>query len=87
MKKILLAGACALALTSAAFAQSGSGMNNSSGTSATHQGKTTGSSNDASVGTSATDKRTIPGSTSAGGSNPSSPNTTQPGASKTGSGG
>lgn len=85
MKTILLAGACALALTSAAFAQSGTTTNsNSSGASNMQQGKTTGM--DATKDTSNADKRTIPGNNAAGGSNPSSPNTTQPGASKAGGG-
>lgn len=85
MKKILLASACVLAMTSFASAQSNIGGSSAQTVTPNSRGGTT-------VGVDATkdstnaDRRTVPGNSAAGGSNPSAPKSNQPGASKAGGG-
>lgn len=95
MKKILLIGACVVAMSSvSAFAQNPPAQNSANprvspsaaGTptpSKPSSGDTVGNNS----GASNSDRATVPGSLSAGGTSPGSPNTSQPGASKTGGSG
>ncbi len=93
MKKLLLVGACALALSatgamaqtpeaqgsSAPSARSG-GMKPGADTMRQDTGKTSGQT----TGMSRQDRATVPGSKNAGGTSQTAPNTAQPNSSKTG---
>ncbi len=85
MKAILLASACALAMTTFASAQSNLGGSSAQTVTPNSRGGTTVGV-DATKDTTNADRQTIPGNTAAGGSNPSSPKSNQPGASKAGGG-
>jgi hypothetical protein len=92
MKKILFVGACALALSATgAMAQNAEGQGGAPsaksggvkpGADTMHKGS--GVTSGQTSGMSGQDRATVPGSTSAGGTSQSAPNTTQPGASKMG---
>ncbi len=95
MKKMLVAGVCALAFTaSSAMAQTAEGQGGQPSTKS--GGVKPGADTKAGGGTlrydesttttgrSREDRATVPGSLNAGGTSQSSPNTTQPGASKEG---
>ncbi|NGX98942.1 MAG: hypothetical protein G4V63_28190 [Candidatus Afipia apatlaquensis] len=94
MRKILVAGVCALALTATgAMAQNAEGQGGqpstkSGGVKPGADMKAGGGAvrhNDSNTtGMSKQDRATVPGSLNAGGTSQSSPNTTQPGASKEG---
>ncbi|MES2749765.1 MAG: hypothetical protein V4661_00165 [Pseudomonadota bacterium] len=94
MKKILVASACALALSlTGAMAQTGQPAAKSpSPTMQPESNKiapgadsmTPGSNSSETTGRSMQDRKTVPGSLEAGGTSQSSPNTVQPGASKSG---
>ncbi|MGD9839980.1 MAG: hypothetical protein AB7F72_12395 [Afipia sp.] len=93
MKKVLVAGICALALTATgAMAQNAEGQGGqpsakSGGMKPGKDMKAGGAmrnNNPNTTGMSKQDRATVPGSLNAGGTSQSSPNTTQPGASKQG---
>lgn len=94
MKKALLAGACVLALSaSGAMAQNVEGHGGQPSTKSggvkpgadmKRGGGAVHRSESSTTGMSRQDKATVPGSTNAGGTSPSSPNTVQPGASSMG---
>lgn len=97
MKKLMFAGVCAVALTaSGAMAQvaqgqggqpshkSGGMMKDPSHGADMKAGSGAAQGGSVTTGRSPQDAATVPGSLNAGGTSPSSPNTTQPGASKQG---
>lgn len=92
MKKVILASACAFALSiggAAAQNAEGQGGQPSAKSGGVAPGaktmkKGTGNTVGNGTGASNADRATVPGSMNAGGTSQSSPNTTQPGASKTG---
>ena len=92
MKRLLFASACVLAITSTgvmaqnAEGQGGAPSAKSGGVApgAKTMKEGTGNTVGTTSGASDRDRATVPGSMNSGGTSPSAPNTTQPGASKTG---
>lgn len=94
MRKLLIVGAAAVAMSTGAFAQNPPAQNNvQQGASPSAAGAptpwkpTTGDTVGNSSGASNRDRATVPGNMGAGGTSPGSPNTAQPGSSKMGGSG